>query len=217
MDEYALNEDVRPGVHPFAEQRIDEVFNSVERKIIGIFKRYWYVTKADILKIGASNYKYILIKAPENLANLFNISAEIIVIFSSYEKFEPRTFDAFDNVKEKLEMGRVENLCGVLVSNDNDVEDCMKLYNSGKETRTIIPFSYKEICDNSSDTYLFRNKFQKFFYNRDLFAFDDALKTDLYFFGRNQLVMDIINRHLEGQNTGLFGLRKLVKLQLFMM
>lgn len=208
MDEYALNEDVRPGVHPFAEQRIDEVFNSVERKIIGIFKRYWYVTKADILKVGASNYKYILIKAPENLANLFNISAEIIVIFSSYEKFEPRTFDAFDNVKEKLEMGRVENLCGVLVSNDNDVEDCIKLYNSGKETRTIIPFSYKEICDNSSDTYLFRNKFQKFFYNRDLFAFDDALKTDLYFFGRNQLVMDIINRHLEGQNTGLFGLRK---------
>ncbi len=41
-----------------------------------------------------------------------------------------------------------------------------------------------------------------------MFSFDDALKTDLYFFGRNQLVMDIINRHLEGQNTGLFGLRK---------
>lgn len=208
MDEYSLNEDVRPGVHPFAEQRIKEVFNTVETKIIEIFKRYWYVTKADTLKIGASDYKYILIKAPGNLANLFNISAEIIVIFSSYEKFEPRTFDAFDNVKERLETGRVENLCGVLVSNDIDIEDCIRLYNSGKETRTIIPFSYKEICENSSDMYLFRNKFQKYFYNRDLFAFDDALKTDLYFFGRNQLVMDIINRHLEGQNTGLFGLRK---------
>ena len=109
MSEYALNEDVRPGVHPFAEQRINEVYTTVEKRIIDIFKRYWYVTKADILKIGASDYKYVLIKAPENLANLFNISAEIIVIFSSYEKFEPRTFDAFDNVKERLETGRVEN------------------------------------------------------------------------------------------------------------
>ncbi len=41
-----------------------------------------------------------------------------------------------------------------------------------------------------------------------MFAFDDALKTDLYFFGRGQLVMDIISRHKSGQNTGLFGLRK---------
>lgn len=208
MNEYDLNEEIRAGIHPFAQQRVNDAFNNTEQKIINYFKRYWYVTKADCLKIGASEYKYILIKAPRNLANLFNVFAEIIVVFSGYEKFEPRTFDAFDNIKDKLELGRVENLCGVLVSNDQNVEACIKLYNSGKETRTIIPFSYIEICENVMDDYLFRNKFQKYFYNRDLFAFDDALKTDLYFFGRNQLVMDIINRHLEGQNTGLFGLRK---------
>ena len=111
-------------------------------------------------------------------------------------------------------MGRVENLCGILVSNDDSIENRIRLYNNDKETRTIIPFSYKEICENANDSYLFRNKLQKYFYNRDLFAFDDALKTDLYFFGRNQLVMDIINRHLEGQNTGLFGLRKTGKTSL---
>lgn len=100
------------------------------------------------------------------------------------------------------------------MSNDDDIENRIRIYNNGKETRTIIPFSYKEICENVNDNYMFRNKLQKYFYNRDLFAFDDALKTDLYFFGRNQLVMDIINRHLEGQNTGLFGLRKTGKTSL---
>lgn len=207
MEEYILNEDVREGIHPFAQAKVNEGFSSTEKKIVSVFRRYWYITKADNIKIGSSEYKYILIKAPAYLTNLFNISAEIIVVFSDYENFEPRTFDAYDNVKDRLELGRVENLCGVLVSNDEDVENRIKLYNSDKETRTIIPFSYRELCDNN-DSYLFRNKFQKYFYSRDLFAFDDALKTDLYFFGRNQLVMDIINRHLEGQNTGLFGLRK---------
>lgn len=208
MDENMMNADVREGIHPFAQQNIDKYFSKKEKQIVNVFKRYWYVTKAETIKIGASDYKYMLIKAPAYLANLFNITAEIIVIFSNYDSFEPRTLDAYDNVKSRLELGRIENLCGVLVSNDNTIEECIKLYNSDKETRTIIPFSYQEICDNSEDNYLFRNKFQNYFYKRDLFSFDDALKTDLYFFGRAHLVMDIINRHLAGQNSGLFGLRK---------
>lgn len=208
MDEGNLNLNVTPGIHTFAQQKVNELFGDVEKTIIDVFRRYWYITKADRVKIGASEYNYILIKAPNNLANLFNILAEIIVVFSAYNRFEPRTFDAFDNIKNRLEQGRVENLCGILLSNDVNIEECIKIYNSGKETRTIVPFSYNEICDKASDSYLFRNKLQKYFYNRDLFAFDDALKTDLYFFGRNQIVIDIINRHLEGQNTGVFGLRK---------
>lgn len=214
MNEMRLNEDVKSGIHPFARQKVEELFDATETKIVDVFANFWYVTKADNLKIGASEYRYLLVKAPSHLANLLNISAEIVVIFSSYDSFEPRTFDAYDNVKNKLEMGRVENLCGILVSKDEGVEAKIKIYNSEKETRTIIPFSYNDILSHKGDQYLFRNKFQKCFYSRDLFAFDDALKTDLYFFGRNQLVLDIINRHLSGQNTGLFGLRKTGKTSL---
>ena len=208
MCEFNLNEDVNVGIHPFAEEKVGEFFYNAQKRIVNVFKAHWYITKADNVKIGASEYNYMLIKAPSNLANLFNLSAEIIVVFSHYEDFEPRTFDAFDNIKDKLELGRVESLCGVLISKDKDIESRLKYYNNGKETRIIIPYSYDELIENRSDSFIFRNKFQKYFYNRDLFAFDDALKTDLYFFGRNHIVMDIINRHLSGQNTGLFGLRK---------
>ena len=204
----ALNEKVTAGIHTFAKEKIDILFTNEEKEIVKVFESHWYVTKADSISIGSSDYKFILIKAPQNLYDLFNISAEIIVVFSDYNEFEPRTFDAFDNIKDKLELGRVENLCGVIVSNDNNVEERIKAYNSGTETRTIIPFSYNEIIKDKKNHYIFRNKFQKYFYSRDLFAFDDALKTDLYFFGRNQLVMEIIDKHLSGQNSGLFGLRK---------
>lgn len=80
-----------------------------------------------------------------SFANLFNLLAEIIVVFSDYEVFEPRTFDAYDNIKNSLELWRVEYLCGMLVSRDSEIVILIKIYNSGKETRTIIPYSYTEI------------------------------------------------------------------------
>ena len=208
MEEYCVNEEVTPGIHPYAQQKVEEFFSTTQQSIVRIFKNSWYITKADQVSIGASQYNYLLIKAPRNLAELFNITAEIIVIFSDYETFEPRTFDSFDYVKNCLEDGRVENICGVLVSRDKEIENKIKSYSRGNETRILIPYSYEELYENRMDNYLFRKKFQRILYARDLFAFDDALKTDLYFFGRTQIVMDIINRHLEGQNTGLFGLRK---------
>ena len=205
--DYRKNEEVYRGIHHYAQSVVNK-FPKIEKTIVGIFKRQWYVTKAEIINIGASEYRYFLIKAPNNLVNQFNIDLEIIVIFSSYPKFEPRTLDAFEFVKRKLEIGRVENLCGVLISNDNDIESKIQKYNNG-ENRIIVPFSYSDLTNKAnSEDYFIREKFQNYFYNRDLFAYNDALKTDLYFFGRDQLVLDIINKHLSGENSGLFGLRK---------
>lgn len=181
MEEYCVNEEVTPGIHPYAQRKVEEFFSVKQQQIVKIFKNSWYVTKADQVSIGASQYNYLLIKAPRNLAELFNITAEIIVIFSDYETFEPRTFDSFDYVKNCLEDGRVENICGVLVSRDKEIENKIKSYSRGNETRILIPYSYEELYENRMDNYLFRKKFQRILYARDLFAFDDALKTDLYF------------------------------------
>ena len=81
MEQDINNEQVRPGIHPFASENVKK-FSKTERTIVGIFKRQWYVTKADTVKIGVSEYNYMLIKAPQNLVNQFNIELEIIVVFS---------------------------------------------------------------------------------------------------------------------------------------
>lgn len=125
MEQDINNEQVRPGIHPFASENVKK-FSKTERTIVGIFKRQWYVTKADTVKIGVSEYNYMLIKAPQNLVNQFNIELEIIVVFSSYSKFEPRTLDAFEYINQTLEVGRTEKLCGVLISKDENLHVLVK-------------------------------------------------------------------------------------------
>ena len=202
-----LNEKIYSGIHPLADKKVIH-FSEQEQAIINIFKRFWYVTKADSIELGASQYNYILIKAPSALAEEFCLFSEISVIFSAYSDFEPRTLDAFDFLRRKHEPGRIEKLCGVLVSKNEDICKNIKSYLSEQEIQIIVPFSYHEFSGIISDNYIFRNKFREYFYKRDLFAFNNPLKTDIYFFGRSQIVIDIINKHFQGQNSGLFGLRK---------
>ncbi len=200
--------EVRAGIHPQANQNIGSYFSAEEENICKVFARDWYITHAGKLEVGNSIYRYILIKPTTVFQNLFLIYNEIIVLFHSYTHFEARTLDVFSLIKDRLGDFRVENLCGILVSKCADIESEVISLTKGQETRIVVPFTYIEVRKGNGDAYIFRNKMQKFFYDRDLFAFDDALKTDLYFFGRNQIVMTLINRHLAGQTSGLFGLRK---------
>ena len=94
-----INYNVREGIHSEALNCVETLFSPIEKNIVDIFKTYWFVTKAEQIKIGNSTYRYILIKAPVNLADYFNLPSEIIAVFSPYEKLEPRTYDAFDVIR----------------------------------------------------------------------------------------------------------------------
>ncbi|MBF0414294.1 MAG: AAA-like domain-containing protein [Magnetococcales bacterium] len=78
---------------------------------------------------------------------------------------------------------------------------------SDPEYPIVVPFTYDELS-NKFDNYFLRNRFKKHFYSRNLFDFLSPLKRDLYFFGRSQLVHELVNRHKSGEHIGLFGLRK---------
>ena len=79
MSAETLNTNVNAGIHPLARKNVERIFSDIEKEIVKSFENQWYVTKADFIKTGASEYKYILIKAPHFLAEMINIVAEIIV------------------------------------------------------------------------------------------------------------------------------------------
>jgi hypothetical protein len=54
-------------------------------------------------------------------------------------------------------------------------------------------------------------KLSNYFYSRDLFAFLSPLKTDAYFFGRSKTVQYLYGKYIMGEQSGLFGSRKLGK------
>lgn len=195
-----------PGMHKtFMIQRFPER----EREILRRLKAWWYLTNSgDDVTLGANaKLSYFLMKPITSFAEAFNLEREIICVFSPYPNFEPRTFDAFDVAKERYQELRPEAICRIVVSDDPNVENKVeKLLKSDPEQPIVVPFTYEELL--KADEYTIRNRFGRHFYRRNLFNFLSPLRKDLYFFGRSELIQELVNRHLSGEHTGLFGLRK---------
>lgn len=202
------HEKVWPGINP---QAALTHFDEQERQIVARFAKDWYVTNGggEFSLSPTSTYRYALIKPTDIFQEMFNIDREMVLLFSPYENFEPRTLDAIAKATARHQALRIERICSVLVSKDPDVTRKLKdLLKNDQEAQIVIPFAYGEVCLGESDPYFFRNRFIEHFYARDLFASESPLRKDLYFFGRTDLVHSLINRHRSNQVSGLFGLRK---------
>lgn len=197
---------VKPGKHPSIDLSI---FTPEEKSIVNKIAAEWYVTRCGIVPLGQkSEYKYLLLKPTEKYSELFNFELEIVACLSSYDSFEPRVLDVYEAVYRCNSEFRIEKSITMLLSKDDNVQSALrKILKTDQECQVIVPFSYKEIIENS-DSFFLRNRFKEFFYSRDLFSFQNPLTKDYYFFGRKDLVHDIVNRHNSNENSGLFGLRK---------
>lgn len=178
-----------------------------ERTIVNyLAEKYWYVTRIDQLSISGSQYRVVLIKPVDYITQSFNLLREVIVVFSSYDLFEPRSLDAIERLN--IPNTRTEEICSIVVSRDESVSEKVDAFlNSNRESRVIVPFTYAELS-SAKDQSFFLNRLREEFYSRDLFDIQNPLKRDLFFFGRKELVSSLVNKHLSGENVGLFGLRK---------
>lgn len=195
-----------PGFH---KQFDLERFNVEEKAILKSLSRNWYLTNSgEPLRVAQSVYNYFLMKPTLKTAEMFNIEREIVCVFSDYENFEPRSLDFFDQVYMRLPKMRAETVCAVLISRAHDVEEKVeRLLKADPEHQIIVPVSYKDmVCGDA--VLILENRFRKHFYSRDLFSFLSPLKKDTYFFGRSNLINEIVNRFQSGEHTSLFGLRK---------
>lgn len=184
-------------------------FNGEERLILEKLSQDWYMTNSgEEIYIAKSKYNYFLMKPSQRTSEMFNIEREVVCVLSDYPNFEPRSLDFFDEVYRRLPKLRAETMCGVLLSKADNVEEKVEnILKSDPENQIIIPASYNDMIKGDAVNVL-ENKFRKHFYSRDLFSFLSPLKRDLYFFGRNPLITEIVNRYRSGEHTSLFGLRK---------
>lgn len=199
---------VHAGVHPSAQAKIDTEFSEKEIVISKRWADLWYITSAGKRTINNSDYKFMLAKPTQAMEEAFGITQEIIIIISPYRSFEARTLEAYNHISLELVEQRYEKLCYVLISADDQIETKLSQYLTNQENQIIVPFSYASFEQNRADPHFIRNQFRAYFYSRDLFDYSEPLKKDTFFFGRNEIVTQIISKHRSGQNYGLFGLRK---------
>lgn len=187
-----------------------DYFNEDEIAIINLLKKVFYVTNGgNIVNLGNSNYRYCLVKPTSAFTRTFNLKRELIVVFSDYVTFEPRSLDAAAAIAERMESKlRVDRGCQVLISSDINIEK--RISEVLKDTNLnsiVIPFSYQELL-KIDDLDFIINRFRKYLFDVDLFSSSIPIQEDIFFFGRRDYVYDIANKCKNNVHCGIFGLRR---------
>lgn len=112
-----MNE-VQPGRHP---QFDITLFEPAEQRVLRRMERLFHLTRHGEITIGnqKSKYRYALVKPCGNMRGILHTDREVLVVFSSYMEFQPRSIDAFDHIiGESSEEFRIEKVARILVSGD---------------------------------------------------------------------------------------------------
>ncbi len=205
----AQNSYYEPGIHSNLDLN-KAGFQRTEKHIIFQLKQVFFVTFARYQKFKGSDYTFAFLRPTQRIQESFRLEKEILVLNSKYSIFDSRNLDFVDKLMFEYR-NRLDKLCLILVSNDKDICEKIKdLTIREPETRIIVPFHYDEFFnDNAQEVIWSRLKEQ--FYGRDLFSFESPLQSDTYFFGRNEYVHFYYDKYRTGENSGLFGLRKIGK------
>lgn len=185
--------------------------NAEEKQITKKFSEFFGVTFSRQGKFKTTGYTFAFLQPDEKLRESFNMFNEVLLLFSPYTVFERRTLDFIDKTLAEFD-NRLDKVCIFIVSKDANILEVIKQINTeNKDSKILVPFTYKELMDMDFSKSNLDNKLRKYFYNRDLFALESPLKTDAYFFGRNNIVQSFYDKYSLGEQGGLFGLRKIGK------
>lgn len=186
-------------------------FGLFEERISRQFSRVWYVTNAYREVHLSSEYFYIFVKPTDNLTRDFHLKDEILVLFSQYKNFEPRTLDFADKIISQYKH-RLDKMVLIIISDDIEVKSIIRKREiQEKYSRIIIPFSYYEFGKTGNYEAMLTSRLREFLFSRDLFAFDTALRNDNFFFGRKDEILNLYSKYKAGENASVFGLRRIGK------
>ena len=170
----------------------------------------WHVTWVKEENFKSSRYQFFFVKPTDQLKLQFNLDRELLVLVSLFQTFDARSLDFVDRLMVDY-TNRLDKICFIIVSKDLDIKHKIdRQINQDKEVRIIVPYTMEEVL-KTTDKEIFLKRLRDCFSVRDLFDFTAPLKKDLFFFGRSELIHNLYSRYSNGENSGLFGLRKIGK------
>lgn len=197
------------GIHPNVSLEKAGIRHT-EQNIIKHFSNLFSISFAKSHNFKGAWYNFAFLKPTKELREKYRFQNEMLLITTAYENFDTRTFDYVDKLMFEYQ-NRLDKLCVILISGDNKIKTKISsLAQQNPETRIIIPFSYVDFFKTDPQS-LIQQRLKEFFYGRDLFAFESPLQNDAYFYGRTETVQFFYDKYKSGENSGLFGLRKIGK------
>lgn len=149
---------------------------------------------------------WLNITVPSHVAEMFELHREIQVLYTEYERLEPRTLGQLQaRIRKDL---RVEPGFAVVVSRDPNVKF---LANRQRGELAIVDINLDGLATDRSDL---RSRIARVVSAVDHFDVTNPIRDPAGFFGRSAEI-DIITQALDrGQSVGIFGLRKAGKTSL---
>ena len=194
----------RPGFHSNADFK--KYPTSVHKTIRGIAKNFYVTRSFESEQIGNSTYWGLLARPSENFSIHLNADREVLFIFSDYSAFEIRTLEAFDEFYSQLEQKRVDKSIRFLISSDPRIEEIIQHYlRQNPEYPIIIPVHMNSVGESGSQLL---EAIRRNYLLRDLFGYQNPLREETFFFGRQEQVNSVLDHAKSGQSSGIFGLRK---------
>lgn len=182
-----------------------------EREIVSKFSKFFGVTFSRMGSFKHKRYAIDFLQPNEIMQRNYNLSNEFLLLFSNYQSFDTRTFDLVDKTLEDFS-NRLDKLCVFVVSDDDKfISKVSRLIEDQKDFRLVVPFTYKEVQSNNFNLEFLNDRMRQFLYSRDLFSFESPIQKDDFFYGRSQVVQHLYSKYSAGEQSGLFGLRKIGK------
>lgn len=196
-------------IHPEAEQAYFSRKPDA-RAIVQPFLSGFDVTRGFTRTRGQDQLECFYLKGEPFIAELIGLERELLAAYAPFPQFQARTIKLHDEVFAE-DRTRLDPVGTVLVSDDPNTAHAVREYLlSDPERPPIVALSRAELLA-LRDANSLRSAFVEQLFRRDLFALESPLRTDTTFFGRTDIVAELFDRFRGGQNSGLFGLRRIGK------
>lgn len=148
-----------------------------------------------------------LLEPKVHVAERFGLQKEIVSLYSPHARTDARTLTNLENISNAPEFKhRIDKVVAIIV-HEGDGEVTAELT---KETPdwVIVPIRGEELRQKRGAFFL-RARLAERIGEFDLFGMSSPIRDDKYFYGRDSLVQEILQRVMvRGENSGVFGLRK---------
>jgi hypothetical protein len=152
-------------------------------------------------------YVWIL-DAKSNVAERFGLQKEIVALYSPHDQTDARALTNLENIAASPDFRhRIDKVVAVLI-HEGDARETADLVKQATEW-IIISIHADELRNKQRGDFFLRSKLAERIGEFDLFGMSSPIKDDKYFYGRDSLVQEILQRiTVRKENSGIFGLRK---------
>ncbi len=148
-----------------------------------------------------------LCDAKKSVSERFGLQKEIILLYSPHPKTDARTLTNLENISKSPDFRHRVDKVVALIIHEGDSEATADLL---KETNDwiIVAIQAEDLRNSQRGEFFIRSKLAERIGTFDLFGMSSPIKHDKYFYGRDSLVQEVVQRISRKENSGIFGLRK---------